>query len=467
MSRARLASVSAEFEDARLGDARLNRRLVQLAATLSREPEASLPVATESDAALEATYRFLNNERVSPESILAPHVRATVQRASESHCVVVAHDTSEFNFGSSEREDLGRVGQGKSFGFYGHVALAVDQVSGAALGVLGVLVHQRRGGKGRRGHEALQSAEDNESRRWLALVREVEEKLGRGRAVHVMDREGDSYALLAELATEEARFVVRMASAKRKLVGPDDTIGEALSKAPVVARRVASITERAPSKMPAYRKNFPERSGRLAKLEIAAADVTVVRPDSSSRSPSETLKMNAIRVFEPSPPDGEPAVEWRLWTNQPIDSEEQVLAVVDAYRRRWVIEEYFKALKTGCAIEKRQLESSAGLKNTLAVFIPIAWRLLQLRTLARESSSQGAKTVLPPSQLRCLTLALTNRGRPPLPEHPTVRDALLGIAALGGHIKNNGDPGWIVLGRGLDKLLLIDEGHRLATTSEM
>jgi hypothetical protein len=150
-----------------------------------------------------------------------------------------------------------------------------------------------------------------------------------------------------------------------------------------------------------------------------------------------------------------------------VASPEQVLAVVDAYRGRWVIEEYFKALKSGCAIEKRQLESSAGLQNTLAVFIPIAWRLLQLRTLSRDAAATPAGGLLSPVQLVCLQLALGKRGRPLLPETPTARDVMLGIAGLGGHIKNNGDPGWIVLGRGLDRLLLLEEGYRLAAGAEI
>jgi hypothetical protein len=40
-----------------------------------------------------------------------------------------------------------------------------------------------------------------------------------------------------------------------------------------------------------------------------------------------------------------------------------------------------------------------------------------------------------------------------LPEAPTIRDAMLGIARLGGHLPRNGDPGWIVLGRGFEDFL--------------
>ena len=49
-----------------------------------------------------------------------------------------------------------------------------------------------------------------------------------------------------------------------------------------------------------------------------------------------------------------------------------------------------------------------------------------------------------------------------LPAHPTMRDAMLGIAALGGHITNNGPPGWIVMGRGLARFLEAQIGWQLA-----
>ena len=55
-----------------------------------------------------------------------------------------------------------------------------------------------------------------------------------------------------------------------------------------------------------------------------------------------------MHVFELGPPAGAPAVEWLLLTTLPVDTPEALAFVVDSYRARWVIEEYFKALKTGC-----------------------------------------------------------------------------------------------------------------------
>ena len=136
--------------------------------------------------------------------------------------------------------------------------------------------------------------------------------------------------------------------------------------------------------------------------------------------------------------------------------------IVDAYRTRWVIEEYFKALKTGCAFEKRQLESAKTIFNSLAVFLPIAWSLFHLRHLARIDSTKPAEDVLTRLQVRMLQLH-PDVG---LKEEPTTQDACLAVARLGGHIKQNGPPGWQVLGRGFEKLLQVEQGAQLALNAQ-
>jgi hypothetical protein len=151
-------------------------------------------------------------------------------------------------------------------------------------------------------------------------------------------------------------------------------------------------------------------------------------------------------------------IDWTLLTQEPIDTAEQILKIVDYYRGRWMIEEYFKALKTGCSFEKRQLESLATLLNALAIFVPVAWRLLLLRGMARSHPTVPATIVLTEPQIAVLH-AVTKK---PLPHDLNVEQALLAIAALGGHIKNNGQPGWQLLGRGFRKLLNLEEGWTAA-----
>jgi hypothetical protein len=458
--------IEPEFESAGLGDQRLDERLALIAGRLAGRPEASFPRAAANDSELEATYRFLNNARATPGGILGPHVRESVRRSGEAARLVVAHDTTEFNFGKTPRKDLARVGRGQSFGFYGHFALAVDSADDARrpLGILGCVIQRRTGKRkgSRSGGLVAQMDPTNERLRWSALVDEVEGSLATLRPVHVMDREGDSYRLLAHLLRRGARFVIRMNGVTRPLSGGEERVGDAINRAPVTAEREVPISGRPRSALPTYRRAYPPRNARKAALHISAGQVVIRRPLSASRTPEPELTLNFVRVFEPKPPREENAIEWRLWTTEPIATAEEILAIVDDYRCRWRIEEFFKALKTGCEVESRQLETQRALVNALALLAPIAWRLLCLRVLGTDDAKQPATTVLTPVQLVCLAGALRKRKKPPLPRRPTARDAMFGVAALGGHLVRNGDPGWIVLGRGLDDLLKIELGFTIA-----
>jgi hypothetical protein len=149
------------------------------------------------------------------------------------------------------------------------------------------------------------------------------------------------------------------------------------------------------------------------------------------------------------------------FTFEPVQSLADATAVVNRYRARWLIGECFKALKTGCAFEKRQLTSLTALLRALALFVPMARRPLVLRHLGRSPHPQQVSDALDQTQVLLLRTLLARRNYPPL-RRPTMQDAIRGVAALGGHLKNNGAPGWIVLGRGLTRLLDTEVGWQLA-----
>lgn len=452
-----------EYTGATLGDTRLGARLVSSAQMMSAKPDSSFPKAAGSDAELEATYRFLNNERVGPEAMLGPHVRQTVLRSGACKTVVIAHDTTEFSFGASRRDDLGFVAKGESYGFFGHFALAVE--ANAARAPLGVIAFEMLRRDQKRKTKSTKTPKDdpgNEFHRWGRVVEAAQHELASMRPIHVMDREADSYELMAKLVQTGTRFVIRLSQSTRRVSTEPATVGEVIERARTTVHREVPISARARNPLPKQRKTHPARDARVARLEASATTVTIERPHRSKSDQPNILTLNVVRVFEPDPPEGESPIEWRLWTTEPVETAADILAVIDAYRCRWRIEEFFKALKTGCAIEKRQLESYRGLVNTVALMVPVAWRLLRLRTLATEQGHLPGHHALTPIQIHCLAAALRQRGRPPLPEKPTVRDVMLGIAGLGGHIRNNGEPGWIVLGRGFDDLLLIELGYLLA-----
>jgi hypothetical protein len=199
----------------------------------------------------------------------------------------------------------------------------------------------------------------------------------------------------------------------------------------------------------------PARASRNATVRFAAAAVTLKRPRDHRDPMPSSLAVNVVYAWEMDPPAGEIPIEWRLVTTEPIDSVEQVLRIVEWYRTRWLIEEFFKCLKTGCAYEQRQLESLDTLLVALALFAPIAWQLLLMRHLSRELPDVGAGVAVTARQIAILR---TTPGGKTLAATPSIRDALFVVARLGGHLRQNGEPGWLVLTRGMQKLLLMETG---------
>jgi hypothetical protein len=451
-----LPTVGDELLGAELGDVRLTRRLASMGARAMGSPSVGFPQMVASDAELEGVYRFLSNEKVTAAAILKPHIDATMARAAQHGTVLVVHDTTGFEFGgSSPRDGLGLM-MGTGQGFFAHVALAVAPgESRLALGVLGMEHWQRPTRKHSNHNPHTRLDEKRESLRWGRMLAEVEKKQEGFDCIHVMDREADIVEVLLDARRLHARFVIRSAY-NRVIQGADKYVRARAERLEFTVTREVSLTARDDRGRPgALRKRHPKRAARVATLGIAGCSVELVPGDPHRGEPA--IAVHLVYVRELNAPAGETPIDWLLYTTEPIDTEGQLLAVVDAYRARWVIEEYFKALKTGCAIEKRQLESYRALTNALAMFVPVAWRLLMLRSIARSAPDAPAKSVITPLQLQLLVQRLKLKAPP-----ATAEQAIGAVARLGGHLRRNGAPGWQTLGRGFDALLLIQLGWRLA-----
>jgi hypothetical protein len=459
-----IGDILEEYAGESLGDARLDERLRRIVALAAADPAQSFPDQMESVADREALYRFLANPKVTLPGVLSGHVQQTHDRVRGRDLVRVVHDTTTFRF-LGEREGLG-VLRGGACGFLAHVALAVSaDETREPLGVLGVhpYIHQdavAHHGLTRAQRVAASRAKaraEKESARWEQMALAVSRHLPPAvEALHVMDQEADDYDLLAALHEGRLRYVIR-AWSKRPTAEAQLPVRDVLARQPATLFRSVPLTPRSARQA---RGRRPERRERLATLHVRWGTVTIQRRRHNETT-RPTLTLQAVHVLEPAPPAGDVPIEWMLFTSEPVQRIEEATAVVDHYRARWLIEEYFKALKTGCAFERRQLTHLDGLVRALAVFVPMAWRLLLLRHLGRAPAPALVAHLFDADQVRLLRKLLQRRGYP-LPRRPTMRDAMLGIAALGGHIKNNGAPGWLVLGRGLTRFYETEVGWRLA-----
>jgi hypothetical protein len=309
--------------------------------------------------------------------------------------------------------------------------------------------------------------EGNERRRWADGVDQSATVLGEGvEQIHVCDREGDHYELLAHLLGNERRFVVRL-SYDRVLHTVDEAearhISEALASVCGMFKSTVHVGARPPKSMPYANKKHPPREERDATLSFASTRVRIKRPQGLRVALPEFLELNLVRVWEEAPPPGEDPIEWILATTEQVGDETQIRDVANTYRLRWLIEEFFKAMKSGCAVEKRRFLQVHALQNIFAVTMTLAWQMLLMRALSRLDEQLGAGFVLTAIQIHLLVAAgrkLPPKQRPP--PNPTLRQALIAIAALGGHLTRNGEPGWLTLAQGFQRLRTLEEGYLLA-----
>jgi hypothetical protein len=462
MSSTEVLKVLNEFGAVEFDDPRLVERLRRIAGLLASNPARSFPDQMTSDADQEALYRFLKNPKVDVDVLLAGHRAQTQKRISGKPVVRIVHDTSQFVF-KGERDGQMHPLQKDAKGFLGHFSLAVaDGESRETLGVLGLspFFHKQEM-RGLNESEKLAKhlktpRAEKKSSRWEKQAIETESYLPTGtRGIHVMDREADDYSVFSALCENNLSFVIRTEPGRR--TAEKIQASEALAASSANLFREVWVSPRSKAQA---RKPNPQRDARIAKLSVRASRITLNKTLSASQAKLDCISLGAVHVFEESPPDGQAPIEWMLLTTEPIETVAEIAAVVDHYRARWVIEEYFKALKSGCAFEKRQLCTYKGLLRALALFIPLAWTLLELRTQGRHPTQGSSTKLLSSDQLKLLRILLEQRRRK-LPPDPTPRDVMLGIAALGGHIKNNGDPGWQVLGRGLHRFSEIEVGWNL------
>ena len=192
------------------------------------------------------------------------------------------------------------------------------------------------------------------------------------------------------------------------------------------------------------------RDARVAETEVRSRTVTIV-PPKRLRSDYSSITVNLVLVKEAAPPSGEIPIQWLLITTLPIETNEQVQAVITAYALRWQIEVYFKTLKSGCRIESRYFERLPRLLNCLAIYSIVAWKIMQLCRLSRECPDLSCEVIFEPCEWKSVYMAV--RRQPPPKTPPTLNEMVKMIASLGGYvIRKSTNPGTQTLWFGMQRL---------------
>src|ERR1700733_10463014 len=450
---------AAEFAaHAELPDERLNRRFAEIAATFAEKPLDSIPQACGDAHCAKAVYRFFKNKRVTVDGLLRPIAAATAEHSRGQAIVVAVQDSSSVNYSTLlSTTGLGPVGTStQAKGIYVHTTLALH-AQGVPIGLLHPECWSRPPEKRDVDPHTL-AIEDKESSKWLHGIAGATAALAhlpdaeRPRLIHVMDREGDIHEVLETIVGSRDGAVIRSAC-NRLIAGPIERAHDAVAAAELLGVRVLDV---------------PARHGqpkRRARLEIRSIRVKITpRSHHAKHADRKPVDCALVEGREIDAPAGVEPLHWLLWTTEPAATLTEALEILRIYKLRWRVEDFHLTLKSGCRVEALELKTADRLTKALTIYSAVAIRIVTMRDLARQDPDAPCTTILSEDAWQALWIHMNKKRLTATVKAPTVKQAILWIGRLGGHLnrKSDGMPGVRTLWRGWRDLTLLVAGYRLA-----
>lgn len=448
-----------EMASVDLGDERLDDRVVTVLSALGSRPNVSIPAACGGRAEMQAAYRFFDNDKVTFEKVLEPHVERSRERVARQKTALLVQDTTEIDVTRPEQEMKG-IGtlDGSRVGFLLHEMQAFT-TEGTPLGTVWAEIVNRTDGVAQvsaqsRAERQRKPIEEKESLRWLTglrQARELAQQTPDTQCICVADSEADIYEVLAEPRGERPVHWLIRAGQDRALedCGPQHLRDQVLTT-PLLYKVDLLIRGRKAKTAIEDRARRQNRVTRQAQVEVRAATLTLRPPWRSDRD-LPPMTVHVVLVSEPNPPPDEPAVEWILLTTLPIDTIKHVRTVVEYYCVRWAIEVFFRTLKSGCRIERRRFEDVERLLPCLAICLIVAWRTLFVCRMGRECPDLDCGALFEPSEWKAVWMAVHRKKAPR--KTPPLSEIVHLIASLGGYIeRHDSEPGAQTLWIGLQRM---------------
>jgi hypothetical protein len=403
--------------------------------------------------------RLLRNHSVTAAEMASHAAERTAARAA-GHDVVVIQDTSELALGGrrARANGYGPVGKGGALrGLLLHAVLAVDAGTGGLLGMVDAKVWNRKGGKAkpRRGRKTPQK----ESQRWLDGTMRAGEVLAAANSITgVSDRESDIYEHFARRPSD-VHLIVRACQNRQIETNTADQMHLLFS-------HVDSLPEQGRLKVtiPAA----PGRKARVTELAVRFSRVVVCKPlHGAAHDLPATIALTMVDVRETSKPEDGAPIHWRLLTTHEVTTLGDARRIIDLYRLRWTIEEFFHTLKTaGFDIEAADIGDPQVMIKFVTAATVAAVTVMQLVKARDGTTGQSLADAFEPAEQPILEAVSTQlEGKTARQKNPHPRGSLAFaswvIGRLGGWTGYYGKPGPQVIRRGLDDFQRIKYGATL------
>jgi hypothetical protein len=438
------------------GDPRRTDRLIKVASAWASNPSASLPCAQETWGETLGAYRLLDNPAISYEEIISPHWSQTYHEATQCPRTLLLGDTTEMDFSTHKAvKGLAPIGNSREdLGFSLHTVLAMNPQTQQLLGCLTQEPFLRKlVPKGET--KTQRKKRERESQVWERSVKQIGRVPPNCQWIYVGDSGSDIYTFWQTCEDLGYDFAVRVAQDRVIEISPDDAPEDGEGNYLKTLARALPATSAHFLHIPAH-EHQPKRK---VFLQMSFQKVRVQPPLHGDSLRKTDLTAWVVRVWETHPPQGQEPLEWILLTTVPILCPADAWEVVQWYRWRWLLEDFHKALKTGCRMELRYLQNVEALWKLLAIFTPIALRLLLLRQTAQQAEETPAVEVVSQEVIR-IVIHLDKRHR----DIVTAKQLWHAVARLGGYLDRTGDgpPGWQTLWKGWMRVLYTLEGVHFA-----
>jgi hypothetical protein len=390
---------------------------------------------------------------------MASHAASRTSERVVGREIIVVQDSSELILGGRRAKANGYGPVGKGGGTRGlllHAALALDADKDALLGLVEAQVWNRN--KGKVTPRRSRATADKESQRWLSVAARASKALSAARSITVIsDRESDIYEHFAQRPAN-VELIVR-SSWNRKInlpSGASTQIFAFVDGLPEAARFSVAIAA------------APGRKERTAVLALRFSPVRLCKPHPSPAPDlPDTIRLTMVDVREVSSGhDGKP-IHWRLLTSHVVASPKKARRIVDLYRKRWTIEEFFRTLKSaGFDIEEADIGDPEVMMKLVAAAVVATVTIMQLvraRDGTTEEKLAEAFEIEDQPVLEALSVQLegaTDRQKNPHPKG-TLAFAAWVVARLGGWTAYYGKPGPKVMRIGIEAFRRIKYGTTL------
>lgn len=401
-----------EFGGAPLGDARLSKRLVDIAAAKGESPGRAFSGAVNGDwPATKAYYRMIDKpdgSAVSMANIIEPHRRRTVRRMMDQNTVLCIQDGSELNYTNLEQcSGLGvlKANQtgAKTKGMNLHSTFTVT-TNGLPLGILKsqCISPKEKDINDKRKPSAI-PIEEKKTFVWIEHHRdlvELSKEMPQTRLIDVCDREADFFELFDEQRRNPGVDLLVRASHNRKIKQEPFKLFTAVRETPVQGWVRVPIPKESARPKKSKQKARKARPARLADCAVRIFHLELPAPEHCGNK--EPVNLCVVHALEENPPSGIDPVEWFLLTTMKVSSCADAEQCLRWYTLRWRIEDWHRVLKSGCRIDDLANETAERLRRAIAINLVIAWRIMLMTLLGRETPELPAEVLFSDIELRAL-----------------------------------------------------------------